>query len=257
MNGLKFFLNLFIRPTHAFRQLAEKQTRWTWLFVLAAILSNILLVLALQHSKSLAVGVGFVMEDPTAAMGGTQPGMIMGEGAVMPGENPSQLGITESPLVMVWRWANALLAPLVLTFLWTSLLHTSTVLAGGSNTFRQMIGLIHVSWITAIVRNLVQALAMLVTGKVIQAQGLAGLVQNTIVASDFGETPLSMGAQVGRLLLSQIDLYAVWFFVLLVLGTAVMGRVKKRTALLVVVLSFSLLILLKIVPVLVRSAIGI
>ncbi|HUN24388.1 MAG TPA: YIP1 family protein [Anaerolineales bacterium] len=263
MKIFSIFANLFFRPRKAFQLLLDYPKSFWWLVLVLAMVVFAGKA-ALQSNLQMT---GEMVADSNTVPSTEESGAVGGEtGELLPNSGE----MTQTPVDGMSSNGNSLLfgaisiiIPVVITLLatliWSTFLHITAIMAGGSNTFRQMLAMVSLVWLPSIVKSILQIGVMFVSGKPVTAEGLEHLVGASQMASD-GLTniggALSLGEQIMQEFLKNINVFTLWFLFLLVVGTAVTGKIKSRTALWVVVLCWAVIMLMKLIPILVVSSIG-
>jgi hypothetical protein len=117
---------------------------------------------------------------------------------------------------------------------WSGALHLLSVMVGGDSHFRAMFKMAVWAGLPLILRGVLQTVFILVTGETISNPGLSGLVAQERPVSEIILQPPSAGTLAIQSFLSQIDLFFIWYMVLLVIGVRVMARFSLRKAILIV-----------------------
>jgi hypothetical protein len=122
------------------------------------------------------------------------------------------------------------------------------------------------TWLPYTVRNYVQAAYMMVTQKALYNQGLSGLVIDRTPSAPalgrlgfsqaLGALPAARGDQTLAALLARIDIYLVWYLVLVVLGASAFARLSARKASVVVMVIWVVLTFVGLLPVMVGLSQG-
>ncbi len=131
---------------------------------------------------------------------------------------------------------------------WAGALHLMGTMLGGNNSFGQMFRAVVWSWLPQTLRSLLQAVYVLLTSETIGNPGLSGLVTRPAAAP--GEIVPAPGA--GELalqsFLSQIDLFQIWNFILLVIVVVATARLSRRKAFLITLIVWVLITLVRMLP---------
>jgi hypothetical protein len=123
-------------------------------------------------------------------------------------------------------------------FLVGSLLHLGLTLAGSRNSNTSMLNLIAWASIPFIFRYIVQAIALLITKNAIVNPGLSGFVS-------MGQNGFSLFS---RSLLSLVDIYLIWYFVLLLIGVVVLAKISRVKAIIVTLVISLVLLAVQALP---------
>lgn len=175
------------------------------------------------------------------------------QGALPPGaETPQDFdpaSVAASPIItIVFPAVGAAVTLLVGWVVRSGALHLIGSLAGGSNSFLQMVRTVIWAWVPYGLRSLLQTVYIGVTGTLIENPGLSGFVQTgPPPESPFAVAPPSTGTLALRAFLQQIDLFLFWNLALLVIGVAVVAKLPRRKALGIVLAVWALFMLLRIV----------
>lgn len=132
-------------------------------------------------------------------------------------------------LIMVFPAVGAVLGLLFGWVLWSGALHLIGSLAGGRNSFLQMLRTVIWAWIPYGLRSLLQTIYVGVTGTLIANPGLSGFV-TTETSPDAPFAIPSTGDLALRAILQQIDLFLFWNLALLVIGVMVVAKLPRRKA---------------------------
>lgn len=154
-----------------------------------------------------------------------------------------------SPVITtVFPVVGAVVLLLVGWVVWSGALHLTSSLAGGRNSFLQMVRTVIWAWVPYGVRSLVQTIYIGVTGTLIENPGLSGFVDTgPTPESPFAVTPPSTGALALRAFLEQIDLYLFWNLALLVIGVTVVAQLPRRKSVGIVLGIWALFMLVRII----------
>lgn len=174
-------------------------------------------------------------------------------GAFPPGAQPPEdfdpAAAAASPIITtVFPAVAAALGFLAGRVVWSGALHLISSLAGGRNSFMQVLRTVVWAWIPYGFRSLLQTIYIGVTGIVIENPGLSGFVESGAPAeAPFAAMPPSTGVLALRAILQQIDLYLFWYLALLVIGIGVVARLPRRKALGIVLGVWVLFLLLRVI----------
>ncbi len=125
-----------------------------------------------------------------------------------------------------------------------SLLHLTLTLNGSKGSMGAMLNVVAWASLPLAIRALVQMTFMLITRHVIYGPGLSGLIP-----PDTGPLNLFFSR-----ILSSIDLFTVWMFVLMVIGVIALTHFSSGKALLLTALSVVILLVLKAIPSLILTS---
>ena len=101
-----------------------------------------------------------------------------------------------------------------------ALLHVGSLALGGRQSFGQIYRTSAWASFPLILRDAVQALAMGVTGQVVKGSGLSGLLTSTDTA----------GVTLPAIVLGRIDVYAIWYVLLLVIALGAASKLTRGKA---------------------------
>ncbi|MEJ2748318.1 MAG: YIP1 family protein [Anaerolineae bacterium] len=132
--------------------------------------------------------------------------------------------------------------------LWSGALHLLGSMAGGRNTFGQMMQTVVWAWVPFGIRSIVQTVYIAATGQLIAHPGLSGFVASPQPAEGVLFTPPSTGQLVLQSLLGRIDIYMFWNLGLLLIGIMVMGQLPRRKALGILLIIWAIFTLLSLAP---------
>lgn len=131
-------------------------------------------------------------------------------------------------------------------FLFTSILHLLMTLKGSRQPREVYFNLTAWSAVTFALRSFVQIIALLSTRQIIQNPGLSGLISQQAIG----------GLAFFRLVLGMIDLYNIWFIVLLLLGAPIVSGLKSEKAISTTLIAILIFIVLALIPGIIRLQLG-
>ncbi|HSV85208.1 MAG TPA: YIP1 family protein [Levilinea sp.] len=123
-------------------------------------------------------------------------------------------------------------------FLVGSLLHLGLTLAGSRNQNTAVLNLVAWASLPFVLRYIVQAIYLISTNTSITAAGLSGFIP-----SDATGFLLFM-----RAFLSLVDIYLIWYLALLLVGVAIIARVSRIKAIIVVAVLSTLFLAIQALP---------
>ena len=232
-----WMLRLFIQPKRVFGNLAEIDGR-AWFKPMLVLTVLVVLLSVLGGQARLRVAQMNVVQPPEDFQywSEEQQTQFFESQAAMQGP----LFIYIFPLlgVITGLWAG--------WFLLGSMLHLLMTLKGSRQP--QVVFLNLVAWaaLPFVIRSLVQLVAVISTQQVINDPGLSGFI-------DAGEQPALVWL---RLFISLIDIYSIWFLVLLLVGAPLVSRIKTKKALSMTLLALMLFIILATIPAFVSNQLG-
>lgn len=129
--------------------------------------------------------------------------------------------------------------------LWSGAVHLLSMMSGGRNTFVQLLQTAVWAWLPYSLRDLIQTIYILVTGSIIENQGLSGFapVDRTDIFAQPEPSQLALNQ-----LLGYIDIYLFWNLALLVIGISVMAQFSRRKSFGIVLIIWSIFTLLSLLP---------
>lgn len=227
---LALLLQIWSRPARTLRAVAEGSGRlWLLPFVLA---------LALTTARVLISGplAAEASRARTQAMREAQQAQIPAEfwEPMAEAEVPAPPKVLTLGLPLLGGLAGVLVGWLVRA----GVLQVGSMALGGRQSFGTVYRVSLWASFPLILREAVQAVYMALSHQAINGPGLSGLVSQPaamegnagMVSGALGMTPIS----VAGILLSRVDLYAIWYLVLLVVGVAVACRLSRGRAVAVV-----------------------
>ncbi len=223
---LSLLVWIWIRPRRALEGVREGRT---WLFLVPLLIAVVIFALngivqaplqaEIAHQENLA---RLREQIPAAEFENLPPEMLAAQ--------PAQ------PIVLTLLVA---LGPLLLAwFIRPAVLHILGLLVGGQDSYAILLRTTAWASFPLILRALLQTTYAAVTQQPIVGPGLSGLVEPGLLAA----------------ILGQIDLFSLWYVVLLGLAVAVSSRLSRNKALLVTVIYVILVLLLSVGSALLTSA---
>lgn len=241
---LRVLLGVLLKPRSTMAYLSTARRRWWW--VVALLMVAALTAQGAAYSKADLHFTYLRQLEFYESLSATERQMMYPEPPVEPQASTFSLstgiGVGGRTVGMIVTW-----------LIWAGLLYlASTFLGQNRATFGAFYGIVVWAWIPYVVRNIVQAITMTVTGSAIYNQGLSGLVIDktpapiTVVWQPIASA--STGDQVAAAFLARMDIYMVWNLVLLVLGVAALSHLSGKKALLGTLVIWLLFTLLSLVP---------
>lgn len=126
----------------------------------------------------------------------------------------------------------------IVWILFGSMLHLSLTLAGNRNNATTSLNLMAWASLPVAVRLVVQIVATLVSGQLINSPGLSG----------FLDPSAGTGVGFAANMLASVDIFLIWQLVLLVVGGTVMGNISRGKAIMSVIICMLVVLALKAVP---------
>ncbi len=221
---LTLLLYIWVRPRRALEQVAAGP-RWLWLIPLvcavAALLLRAFVAAPLQAEAQTAL-----MQAQIQAQAQAFPA-AEGEMVVEVPPTPSSTAVAPALVgglgVILLGWALRAL-----------ILQVGSLAVGGRQSFGQVYRLSAWAAFPLILRDVVQAVYMLISGELVTGPGLSGLVSQS--GPGVANGLLGLGGQALSLpgvVLGRIDIYTLWFLALLVVAIQVGGTLKLGKAILV------------------------
>ena len=237
---LSLFWGVIRRPRKTFETLREHKSRaWLGLALLYLLLAVLVIVVSAPISSRQAQeafreqlasrGAGAEELPPEAQARATQLTT-----------NPLFSTVLPSLLGIAGAWIGWLV--------WAGALHLMGTMLGGNNSLGQMFRAVVWSWLPQTLRSLLQVVYIPLSGEVITNPGLSGLVARPEAAA--GEIVQAPGTWELALqsFLSQIDLFQIWNFLLLVTVVIATARLSRRKAFLITLIVWVLITLARMLP---------
>ena len=217
-NILSLLGGIWLRPGRTLRAVAAGP-KWLWVLPL-------LLAVALVLARVFAAAPGLAEEQRARAQA-----QIEAQFQDMPQEMIDTLpeeatAVPEpSPVLTVGLPLMSGLGGILLGWLVrAALLHLGSLALGGRQSFGQIYRTSAWASFPLILRDAVQALAMVITGQVVKGSGLSGLLTSTGTAS------AAPGVTLPAIILGRIDLYSIWYVLLLVIAMGAAGKLTRGKA---------------------------
>lgn len=156
------------------------------------------------------------------------------------------LEATKGPVFqVVFPIGWALISALLLWSITAGLLYLLSTLQGGRGSMTRALNLTAWASVPTIVHLIVQVVAVQTSGALIGSPGLSGFTP-----------PPPEGSVLARALLSRVDLYLFWHIALLVIGLKAFTGLSTRKAWVSVLVSITIVMLLRILPDLLAAQLG-
>ncbi|MCA9925509.1 MAG: YIP1 family protein [Anaerolineales bacterium] len=131
--------------------------------------------------------------------------------------------------------------------IWSGAFHLISSMAGGRNSFLQMLQIVIWSWVPYGIRNLVQTIYIATSGTLIEHPGLSGFVNTGPPPENpFAATPPAPGILALQSFLQQIDIYLFWNFALITIGIMVIAKLPRRKAMGVILVVWAVFTLIRV-----------
>jgi hypothetical protein len=222
-------LQIWLRPRRALAQVAAGPA-WLWLIPLllavVALLLRAFIAAPLQAEAQTAQMEALMQQTPSPGSEALAPIDIP----------PTPVSAVLTPMIV-----GGLGAILIGWALRALILQVGSLAVGGRQNFGQVYRLSAWAAFPLILRDVVQAFYMLVSREVVAGPGLSGLVEATGAGTAGGLLGLAgQAASLPGVILAKIDLYTLWFLVLLAAAMQVGGALKRGKAVLVVAIYVAL-----------------
>lgn len=233
MSVWKALVNIIDRPRATLQALgSQPRHRWILPLILVIIGAICFSVVTAPYAEQEAIKQ---MQKQIATMSPEQA--TQAEQQLKTFTSPVFLGITTGVakvLTTVLFWA-----------LFAGVLYFVGLVSGGETTYGQVFAVIAWSWIPYILRDLVQAVYIAVTGQLLQYSGLSALVATGDQLKD--------GANYVFGLLSQMDVFLLWHLVLIGLGVSALNRFGRLKTLFIVAVYLLVVLGVALIPILIAS----
>ncbi len=240
------------KPRETFAYLKDYRKRAWWI---PAILILILAVAPLIAGSVVASrqAVGSMMMGNETPIYAEQPIIVEGDldsdmkGLPQPPVSPSAMGPG------IFRIVGAIPGTIIAWLIWGVALYSASVFLGRSSSFWQMFRLAVWAWMPYAVRGLVQTVYILTTGEQIVNPGLAGFVVDKRSPSlmPVGPGQLALASALGH-----VDIYLFWNLALFAVGLMAFTNLPRKKALLAVLVIWSVLTLLGVIPAVLGGVFG-
>jgi hypothetical protein len=232
-----WIIPVLFRPRAALAQItAELEGVWLTPLVLLT-LSGLLAVAAAGPIRTAAAQSGGV-ELPPEAQFWTPEQQAAYFTAQQQASGPVFVYVFPALLTVLGVWFGWLVA--------AGLLHLVLTLLGGRVTSGSTLNLAAWAALPFVLRDLVQAGFMLVSKQLVQGAGLAG----------FAPAGTGLLHTVLVEVLKQIDLYGLWYALLLIIGVRIASGLRGGKAITAVVLTLAVLLLLMVLPAVIAAQLG-
>ena len=238
---VSIFVGIFARPKATMRYLSQAHRRW-WLIPVLIALIAVTAQGVVYASNNAEIYYQRELEFFESLQAEERGGMVQ-----PPSKPPLQ------PLAVGVPVAGKFLGTVVTWLIWAGLLLLlGTFLGQNGAGFGAFFAMVAWAWMPLALRNLVQGLYMFATGETVYNQGLSGLVVDRAPAPITpGYRPYTMptsGQQALAALLGRIDIYTIWYLVLIALGVMAFARFSAKRAWLGTAGIWLLLTLLSLLP---------
>lgn len=232
-----FLLDIFFKPRQVFAQLAEIQNHaWS----IPMLLLTVMVVFA-----SLAGGPARFQN---TVMNLAQPpdDFIYWTTEQQNQFHEGQMAMQGPLFTVVFPLLSSLVGLWLGWFLFSSILHLLMTLKGSRQPREVYFNFVAWTAVPFAIRSLVQIIALLSTKQIIDDPGLSGLISQDAA----GWTAYL------RLVLEMIDLYGIWFILLLVLGSSMISGLKPGKAIVTTLIACLFFIILALIPGIIRLQLG-
>lgn len=233
-------LGIFIRPRRALQAVIERNGRVWWAPALI-LLAWVVVVAAISGPIAARATRDQILQMQSSNSG-------MRDGQTDPAQMEQTLGFITSPVfTIVLPAASGVVGLLIGWLAQAGLLYLSATVLGGRTRFGALWCVVLWTAMPFALRSILQAVFILLTGKVIQYQGLSGLVVPPAAADNpMAVLQLSVSQRVLVTVLGQVDLFVFWNLALLTIGVAIATHFSHRKAALIVLALWGLGILLNV-----------
>jgi hypothetical protein len=115
-------------------------------------------------------------------------------------------------------------------------------LFGGEGDFKQAFSVTCYASMPGVIKSILMVIIILAKGGIIPAQGLATLVRSNLgFLADYKASPMAFS------LLSSLDIFSIWYLVLLTIGFAYVARVSKAKSAVIVISLWIVVLLFKLI----------
>jgi hypothetical protein len=238
------------KPRKTFAYLKDHRKRTWWIpATLILVLTVAPLIAGRVAAGRQAIGSMMMGDEPPVYS--DQPIVIEGGSDV---RGPSQPPLPPSTMGPgIFRILGAIPGTIIAWLIWGVALYSASVFLGRSSSFGQMLRLTIWAWTPYAVRGLVQTAYILMTNEQIVNPGLAGFVIDKRSPSlmPVGPGQLALASALGR-----VDVYLFWNLALFAVGLMAFTHLPRKKALLAVLVIWSILTLLGIIPAVLGGVFG-
>jgi hypothetical protein len=115
-------------------------------------------------------------------------------------------------------------------------------LFGGEGDFKQAFSVTCYASIPSIIKSILMMTIILLRGSIVPAQGLATLVRSNLgFLTDYKTNPMAFA------LLSALDIFSVWYLILMIIGFAYVARVSKAKSAVIIISLWIVALLFKLI----------
>ncbi len=252
LNFLQLIWGMIVKPRVTLRTIGGNGRSWIIVAVILLLLSVLPPIasgpLAAELAREAFLENQEQIEEQIRSQGGGQSAEFDAEQAASIASNP--IFITVIPAV------GGLLGVAIGWLLWSGAIHLLGTLTGGRNSFGQMFQAVVLASIPYGIRNLLQAIVITTSGKLIENPGLSGMVSDPISVEDAIFSPPPPGQVALISFLSKIDIYLFWNLALLVVGIMIVAQLARRKSLGITLLVWVIFTLISLAPTLLLGNIG-
>jgi len=232
---LKWFFSIFFKPGKALKEISEKEYA-VWIAPLCILMVSALILVLVSApilgglSQNVSTPEGFEYYSPEQQNQFNQ--------AVSMGASPV--------VTMVFPLLGKILGIWIGWFFLGSILHLSLTLNGSRSSNRSALNVVAWASMPFLIRDLVQIIAVLMTKQLISQPGLSGFMETGTTGF-----PAFLAA-----LLSFVDFYLIWQFILAGVGAMKISGLKSGKAWLATMIAFIVFLALKALPGLIGAQLG-
>jgi hypothetical protein len=231
----KWFFPMFFQPNKALKEIAEKNYA-VWLMPLCLLMLSALILVLVSAPIIAASSQNVTMPEGFEYFSPEQQEQF--QNAVTTSASP--VVTTIFPLV------GKVLGIWISWFLLSSILHLSLTLNGSRSSNRSAMNIVAWSSLPFFIRDIVQIFAILITKQLITQPGLSGFME--IGTTGF---PAYLSS-----LLSFVDIYLIWQFILVGIGARKISGLQAGKAWLATLIAFIVFLALKALPGLIGAQLG-
>jgi hypothetical protein len=238
------------KPRKTFAYLKDYRKRAWWVPATLVLILTVAPLIAGRVVANRQAGGSMMMGDKPPAYP-DQPIIVEGGSDMM---EPSQPLVSPSTMGPgIFQIVGAIPGAIIAWLIWGIALYSASVFLGRSSSFGQMFRLAVWAWTPYAVRGLVQTAYIVMTNEQIVNPGLAGFVIDKRSPSlmPVGPGQLALANALGR-----IDIYLFWNLALFVVGLMVFTNLPRKKALLAVLVIWSVLTLLGVIPAVLGGVFG-
>ena len=170
--------------------------------------------------------------------------------------SPEEAANVPEPSRVLTLWLPFVIAAAGILFGWllrAAVLHVSSMALGGQQGYSAVYRASAWATFPLLLRSAVQLVYVLVTGELVAGSGLSGLWGTPLAAPEQTASPV---LSIPAILLGRVDLYTVWYVILLGVAVAAAGRLSRGKAAAVVIIYILLSLLVGLGQLLTQGFMG-